>query len=61
MDHTVYRLLRLEEVLAILRVSRSAFYAGMAAGIYPRPVRIGPRSVRWRFEDVMALRDRGIA
>lgn len=55
------RLLRLQEVLALLQVSRSTWYKGMAAGIYPRPVRIGARSVRWRHADIMALRDRGIA
>ncbi|WP_198164098.1 AlpA family phage regulatory protein [Bradyrhizobium jicamae] len=28
-------------------ISRSTFYEGIAAGRYPRPVRIGPNTSRW--------------
>ena len=49
------RLLRLPQVLARFPVGRSSWYAGIAAGLYPRPVRIGKRSVAWREEEVTAL------
>lgn len=61
MNPPIYRLLRLAEVLEILQISRSSFYAGIDIGIYPDSVRIGRRSVRWRYEDIIALRDKGLA
>jgi predicted DNA-binding transcriptional regulator AlpA len=40
-------------------VSRSTWWAGVAAGRYPRPVKLGPRITAWRVEDIRALIDRG--
>ena len=48
------RLLRLREVGDLVRLSRSAVYRRMQAGEFPRPVRIGPKAVRWRTEDIEA-------
>lgn len=48
------RLLRLREVRHIVRLSRSAVYRRIQAGEFPRPVRIGPKAVRWRTEDIEA-------
>ncbi|PZP93738.1 MAG: DNA-binding protein [Variovorax paradoxus] len=45
-------LLRLHEVLTRVPVSRAAFYSGMQTGLYPRPVRIGKRTVAWRESDI---------
>ena len=39
---------------AIIPVSKTAWYAGIAEGIYPEPVRLG-RSSAWRESDVMAV------
>ncbi len=36
-------------------VSRSAYYAGMETGMYPKPIKIGKRSVAWREEDIDEL------
>lgn len=41
-----------------LPVSRSTFWAGIKAGIYPPPVKIGPRISAWRVEDIRACLDR---
>lgn len=41
-----------------LPVSRSTFWAGIKAGIYPSPVKIGPRISAWRVEDIRACLDR---
>ena len=43
----VQRILRRPQVLERTGDSRSTLYAKMAAGIFPRPVRIGPRAVGW--------------
>jgi predicted DNA-binding transcriptional regulator AlpA len=39
----------------LVPVSRSSWYAGVKAGIYPAGVRIGPNAVAWRRADIDAL------
>jgi prophage regulatory protein len=46
---------KLPHVLLNFPVSRSAWLAGVKAGRYPAPVRLSPRSVAWRAEDIRAL------
>ncbi|RBW51089.1 helix-turn-helix transcriptional regulator [Marinobacter sp. F3R11] len=41
------RMLRRKEVEQITARSRSAIYEGMAAGTFPKPVKIGARAVAW--------------
>lgn len=41
------RMLRRKEVEAITGRSRSAIYDGIAAGTFPKPVKIGARAVAW--------------
>ncbi len=36
-------------------ISRSSWYAGIAAGVYPAPVRLSPRVSAWKIEDIRAL------
>ena len=47
-------LLRLPQVLAIVRASRSSVYSWMAKGLFPKPIRIGPRATAWRWSDILA-------
>jgi prophage regulatory protein len=51
-------LLRLNEISAMLGMSRSTIYRRMQEGTFPQPVVLGARAVRWRFEVVEAWRDR---
>lgn len=46
------RLLRREEVETLVGLSRSAIYAAMAKGNFPRPLRVGQRAVRWSEADL---------
>lgn len=48
-------LLRLPQVLNLIPVSRSAWWAGCKNGRYPKPVKIGPRTTAWRAGDIKAL------
>ena len=48
------RLLPLEEVLAIVGVSKSTLYKWINADIFPAPVRLGERVSRWREAEVAA-------
>lgn len=43
---------RLETILCVMGISRNSWLRGVAAGKYPRPVRLGARSVAWRVSDV---------
>ena len=47
--------LRLEDVLTVYPVSRSAWYEGIKQGIYPAPVPLGRRSVGWSRAAIRAL------
>ena len=52
-------LLDLQQVKCLLQMSRSWIYATMAAGDFPKPVRIGRRAVRWVAEEIRAwVKDR---
>lgn len=48
------RLLRLREVLEITGLCKSQLYRLLAAEQFPKPVRVGPRTVRWTLESVLA-------
>jgi len=45
-------LVRLPSILAVYPVSRTGIYDRIKAGKFPAPVKIGPRSIAWRVEEV---------
>ena len=47
--------LRLEDVLTVYPVSRSAWYEGIKQGMYPAPIPLGRRSVGWSRAAIRAL------
>jgi prophage regulatory protein len=50
--------LRLPAIVApfgFIPVSKSTWWAGIKAGRFPRPVKLGPRTTAWRVEDIKAL------
>jgi len=57
-NHTSTDLLRLKQVLEIVPVSRSVWYAGVKKGVYPASVKIGLRATAWRRCDLEALASR---
>ena len=46
------RIMRRPEVLKTVGVATSTLYGWMSTGQFPRPVRLGPKAVGWRSEDV---------
>jgi predicted DNA-binding transcriptional regulator AlpA len=48
-------LLRLPQVLAIIPISRSAWWAGVKNGRFPKPAKIGPRTSAWWASDIAAV------
>jgi predicted DNA-binding transcriptional regulator AlpA len=51
-------LLRLPQVLSLIPVSRSTWWAGCKSGRYPKPVKLGPRTTAWRAADIASLLER---
>jgi len=47
--------LRLPQVLQLIPVCKSSWWAGVKSGRYPKPVRLSARSVGWKAEDIHAL------
>lgn len=50
--------LRLPQVLEIFPVSRSAWWAGVKSGKYPKAVKLGQRTTAWSAESIRALIER---
>jgi prophage regulatory protein len=50
-------LLRLAEVCRMLALSRSTVYKRLSEQKFPKPVRLGSGTVRWRIEAIEAWRD----
>ena len=46
---------RLPQILSILPISRSTWWAGVKRGRYPKPVKLSARVTMWRAEDIHAL------
>ena len=49
---------RISQILAPtgpIPVSRSTWWAGVAGGRFPKPVKLGPKITAWRVEDIRAL------
>lgn len=46
---------RLPQILAVYPISKSAWYAGIKAGIYPESVKLGPRTTAWPVEAILKL------
>ncbi len=47
--------LRLPQVLKVFPISKSSWWAGVKAGQYPKPVKLGPKTTAWRVEDIRTL------
>lgn len=61
------RYLRLKQIIGnrnssppmepILPISASSWWAGVAEGRFPKPVKLGPNITAWRWEDIQGLLD----
>ena len=47
--------LRLPQILALIPISKSAWWAGCQSGRDPRPIKLGPRTTVWRVEDITSF------
>jgi prophage regulatory protein len=44
--------LRLPEILKLIPVGRSTWWAGVKEGRFPQPLKLGPKTTVWRAEDI---------
>ena len=47
--------LRLPQVLQIIPVGKSTWWAGIQSGRFPKGIKLGPRTTAWRVEDIRQL------
>lgn len=67
-NKTTSRYLRLKQIIGdpglpnsgepLLPISASSWWAGVAGGRFPKPVKLGPHTTAWRWEDIQGLLDR---
>ena len=49
---------RLAQILAVIPISKSAWWAGVRSGRYPRSIRLGSRTTAWKVDAIRQLIDR---
>ncbi|NBX74875.1 MAG: AlpA family phage regulatory protein [Alphaproteobacteria bacterium] len=47
--------MRLPDVLKIIPIGKSTWWAGVKSGRFPKPVKLGPRTTAWRAQDIAVL------
>ena len=50
--------LRLPQILAIFPISKSTWWERCRTGRYPKPIKLGPRTIVWRAEDITVFIER---
>lgn len=46
---------RLNQILQIIPVGKSTWWAKVKQGVYPQPVKLGERTTAWKVEDIRKL------
>ena len=46
---------RLPQILAVIPISKSSWWAGVKSGKYPAAKKLGPRTTVWAVSDIRAL------
>ena len=50
---------RLPQILSLIPISRSAWWAGIREGKFPKGIKLGSKTTVWRAEDIRALINHG--
>ena len=58
MSETNYRLLNAREVQRLTAISHATLYRLVKAGRFPKPIRVGPNTSRWRSDEIAAHLER---
>lgn len=61
MQLTPGKLLRINQFIPdIYPICKSKWWDGVKKGIYPAPIKLGPRTTAWRSDDLIALIEKGV-
>lgn len=60
-SYSTLAILRRKQVQAESGYSRSTIYLRISQGLFPKPVRLGPRAVGWPAREIAALNEARIA
>ena len=55
-----FELLRVKQILQIVPVSRSNWWAGVKALRYPQPIKLSEKVTVWRASDIRVLIEKGV-
>ena len=47
--------IRVPEIIKLIPIGKSTWWAGVKAGRYPKPVKLGKRTTAWRVEEIRNL------
>jgi predicted DNA-binding transcriptional regulator AlpA len=50
-------LLKIEDVVQLLNIGKSTWWKGVKEGRYPAPVKLGPKTTRWKTKDIRRIID----
>jgi predicted DNA-binding transcriptional regulator AlpA len=59
-NHKIDPLLRINQVLEIIPVGKSSWWAGVKSGRFPQPVHLGARTTAWKESEILELAQKGI-
>ncbi len=46
---------RLPQILAVIPIGKSTWWAGIKSGKYPKPIKLGENTTAWKAEDIHDL------
>lgn len=46
---------RIPQILSVIPISRSSWWAGVKSGRYPAPIKLGANTTVWKAEDIHSL------
>lgn len=47
--------IRIPEIIKLIPIGKSSWWAGVKSGRYPKPVKLGKRTTAWRVEEIHNL------
>lgn len=46
---------RIQQILEVIPIGRSSWWAGVKSGKYPQPVKLGPKTTAWKVSSIRKL------
>ena len=46
---------RIQQILEVIPIGKSSWWAGVKLGKFPQPVKLGPKTTAWKVEDIRKL------